>query len=1108
MHRCFALSILVLCLLSLLGVGAGGALAQAEDAGTLLLRMPAISADHLAFVYAGDLWLAERDGSSPRRLTVHAGVENSPYFSPDGRWIAFTGEYGGNDDVYVVSIDGGQPERLTWHPEDDTVRGWSRDGRVLFNSARLGFKGNISRLYLIGRGEGQPQPLPLPWGFRSCFSPDGSRLAYQQLPDPANGPWKRHRGGLMPPIWLLDLETYEVEEIPPAGSNNMHPVWLGDTVYFLSDREYTVNVFAYDTASEASSGASHQAIRQLTQHEGYDVRWLNGYGDHLVYEQAGRLHDLDLVSGSTRPLVVHIDPDLPSARPHWIPAGSYLQDGALSPSGARALFSARGEVVSVPASKGSVRNLSNAPGSHERQPAWSPDGRYVAYLSDASGEYRLVIDDLSGERPSRSLALSAEPTFYYQPVWSPDGGKILYTDKHRRIYVLDVETEGAAPIEVDQDGYTHPVRGLDPSWSPDGRWVTYTKRLPHHLRAVFVYELASGERHQVTDGRSDASHSVFSRDGQYLYFTLSAEYGLNAAWLDMSSFDRPEKRGLYLAVLRQDAASPLADESDEEPIHETAPAQDGDEAAGKEKTADSLPEVRIDFENLDQRIVALPVPAGAYLDLQVAASGALFYRSSDRAAATVADNADYELLRFDLEKRDSELFRGGVNGYSLSADGKKALLQLDSGGGWVIADTAGPADNGDRLSLSGAQLYVEPRAEWPQMLREAWRIHRDFFYDADMHGLDWPAMLARYEPFLEHVGHRSDLTYLLSELAAELVVGHAYVSGGDLPGDNEPPVGLLGTDFERDGEHYRLVRILRGDTWNNQRAPLHEPGIEVREGDYLLAVDGRPLAAPSNPYSLFVGTANRLITLTVNDKPTLDGARQVRVRPLYSDNALRMLDWVEANYRKVEELSDGRVAYVHVPNTAEQGYSFFTRYYFSQLDREAAVIDERFNSGGFVADYIIDLLDRPLLSYWATRDGGVFHSPLGSILGPKVMLINQFAASGGDALPYMFRRRDLGKLIGKRTWGGLIGIFDYPQLIDGGSVNSPRVAIFSPEGEWVVENQGVAPDIEVELLPVDFMAGRDPQLEKAVEVLLEELEANPVPVRTEPPPPSKRALQH
>ena len=1057
---------------------------------TLLVRQPSVARGRIAFTYAGDVWITGIDGGDARRLTVHPSVESDPYLSPDGRYVAFTGRYDGNADVFVVPADGGDPLRLTFHPGPDQAAGFTPDGsRVLFSSPRASHS-RFFRLFTVPREGGFPEPLPIPMGWRGAYSPDGRRIAYTPISD-AFGTWRLYRGGMTTPIWIFDFATNEIEVVPHENASDTRPFFVGPTLYFLSDRRGTMNLYAYDTRTKR--------LDQVTRHDDFDVKSASGDGRTIVYEQAGRLHRLDLDEGAPRALPVRVSPDIPSARPQFENALSHVRAAEISPTGARAVLEARGEILTVPAKKGDVRNLTRTPGVHDRSPAWSPDGTRIAYFSDASGEYDLYLASQDGLEPPRRVPLGEE-TFYHSPRWSPDSKRILFTDKRLNVHYVDVES--GSRVLVDTDTYDHPIRSLDPVWSPDGKYIAYTKRQLNQLRAVFIHDVEAGRSHRVTDGMTDSTFAAWSRDGKHLFFAASTNYGLNTGWLDMSSYERPVKRALYCVVLAKDAPSPLAPESDEEKKKDEAKPE-----GEKDEKKDATVAVEIDFEGIDQRIVSLPVPEGNHSNLQSAADGKLFYLSAEPGASIFAASR-FDLKRFDMKERKSEDYLTGLLDYRVSADGKKVLVvSAPPGGGGggspfarrapasiAIVDAGGSPKPGEgALSLDSMQIRIDPRAEWRQIFDEAWRIERDYFYDPHMHGCDWAAMKEKYAPFVEHVGHREDLNSLLGMLIGEMVVGHNYVGGGDQPSEDATPVGLLGADLSVENGRYRIGKIYGGLNFDpGLRAPLTEPGVRASEGDYLLSVDGRDLVPPGNPYALFVGTAGKQTVLRLAADPSGEGVWTTTVVPIPDETALRTRAWIEANRKRVDELSGGRIAYVYMPNTAEAGYTSFNRYYFAGLDKEGVVIDERFNGGGSVADYVIDLLDRPLLSWWATREGKPFATPNGSIFGPKAMIINEYAGSGGDAMPHFFRRRGLGKLVGKRTWGGLVGIYDYPPLIDGGFLTAPRLAIFSPDGRWEVENEGVPPDVEVEMTPKLVIEGRDPQLEKAVEIVLAELAKRPV----------------
>ena len=1091
----------LLALNSLFGLGLRAQTAPPAPTETLLLREPALSRDKLAFSYAGDIWLAGRDGSNPQRLTVGPGVETSPHFSPDGQWLAFTGDYDRNADVYVVAVSGGQPRRLTWHPSGEVVRDWTPDGqRILFSSSQEAYARSL-QLFTVPMSGGLPTRLPLLMGEKGSYSPDGKTLAHTHITN-ATATWKHYRGGQTGPIWLTDLQTLATEEIPHENATDTSPLWLGGKVYFLSDRARTNNVFVYDPATKK--------VEQLTRHNDYDVKALSGNGPDLVYEQAGRLHVLNTASGRTTDLRISISPEVLALRPQYRSVAGMMRGAAISPTGVRAVVEARGDVFTVPAKKGESRNLTHSDTSHERYPAWSPDGAHIAYVSDASGEYQLMVQDQRGLKPAQAYSLGPN-SFYFKPMWSPDSKKIAYTDKKLALWYLDLSSKKTTRVAADTYGPLLGEPALDPAWSPDGQWLAYAQQMANHMRTVWLYHLPSGRRVAVSDGRSDATAPAFSRDGKYLFFTGSTDVALRATWLDMSSYDRNSKRTMYVAVLNRRDPSPFAPQSDEEKEAISKPDSIivgkpvGNRPAPKVAVKDLKPrkpaataKVEIDTVGLGQRILALPGSAvGELSNVQAADGDKIFYLEQMSASVAAGPDAPQtpptqRLHRYDLKERKNELYLAEVNDYALSADGKK-LLYMAPRDSYGIVEAGGRPSAGDgKMALTGLDSYVDPRHEWAQMFDEVWRLERDYFYDPGMHGLDWAATKKKYAGFLPHVAHRADLNYLFAEMMGEMVVGHNYVSGGDMPTLMANPVGLLGADYEVVNGQYRFKKVFNGESFNpSLRAPLTGPGVGVKAGDYLLAVNNRPLRGTDNVYSFFENTVGKQITLLVNDQPSTRGAREVTVVPVASEALLRRIAWVEGNRRTVDRLTGGKVAYVYLPNTGAEGYEFFNRYYFSQLDKQAVIVDERFNGGGFVADYILDLLNRPLLSYWAPREGRAFTSPGSSIYGPKVMLVNEFAGSGGDALPAFFRRRGLGTVIGKRTWGGLVGISGYPPLIDGGSVTSPSFAVYSPDGKWEIENEGVAPDIEVDVRPADTQNGADPQLAKAIEVILQDMAKQP-----------------
>jgi tricorn protease len=1090
---------------------------SAHASGPLLMQTPTLSKTHIAFAYAGDLWLVARDGGEARLLTSGSGTKSNPVFSPDGSMIAFTGDYDGNVDVYVMPSTGGVPKRLTYHPAIDEVVGWAPDGKsVLFRSSRNSYS-RFNRLFTVSLDGGLPHELPLPTAEFGVFSPDGKHIAYVPVDNnrrlSAIG-WKRYRGGKASRVWIANLTDLNLEQMPREASNDGNPMWVGSKIYFLSDRNGPFSLFAFDLKTKK--------VEQALPGNGVDIKSASAGPDAIVYEQFGSLNLFEPTTGKSKTVAVTVPADLPNIRPHFRKVENEIAGAAISPSGARAVFEAHGEILTAPGEKGDIRNLTNTPGTMERDPAWSPDGKWIAYFSDESGEYQLFLKNPDGMGEPKKISLGAPASFYYDPIWSPDSKKIVFSDKRLNIWYVDLAK--STPVKIDTDTYDNPTRTLDPVWSPDSRWVAYSKTLVSHMHAIFAYSLDQAKSLQLTDGLSDARFPAFDQKGQYLYFTASTDVGPTTGWLDLSSINRPITRSAYLMVLRKDQPSPLAPESDEEksaaaddskPDTDKAPSKadekpDQEPANPEEKAkaqdaraARSVKNegvtVRIDAENISQRILALPIPPRDYGRLVAGKAGTIFLVEDPQRPGP---DQQTTLWRFDLTSRKPERLMEGVNNLAISFDGKKMLYSKGRRESmkWFISSAIAPAHGEGPaagrpeapMNLTRLEVLVDPRAEWKEEYNEVWRIERDFFYDPSLHGLNLPAARKQYEPYLENVGSRIDFSYLLSDMLGELTVGHMYIRTPADPPSEQGKVGLLGADYSIENGHYRFTRIYQGENWNPQlRAPLTQPGVNVQEGDYLFAVNGRELKSTDEVFELFAGTAEKATVLKIGSTPDGKSARTVTVVPIESEGALRNRAWIEGNLHKVDQLSGGKVAYVYLPDTGFGGYTSFNRYFFAQVGREGAVIDERFNGGGSAADYVIDYLKRPLQNYWMTREGHDFTTPVGAIFGPKAMIINMYAGSGGDALPWYFHDAKLGPLVGTRTWGGLVGIYDYPNLMDGGSVTAPRVAFYNRTGDWDVENHGVAPDVEVEITPKEWMSGHDPQLEKAVALVMDSLKKNP-----------------
>ncbi len=1014
----------------------------------LLLQKPTLSKTHIVFVYAGDLWSVPRAGGDAVRLTSGAGPATAPAFSPDGTRIAFTGEYDGNVDVFVVPSSGGVPKRLTWHPAVDRVMGWTPDGKaVLFTSPRTAYS-RFNEMFSVPADGGVEEKLPLPNGYQASMSPDGQSIAFE--PTGGGSPaWKRYRGGRAMRIWLARLSDSATTKVPRTNSNDFNPMWAGDRVYFLSDRGGPVTLHYYDIKTKA--------VREAIANQGLDLKSAGLGPDAIVYEQFGGLHLYDLKSGKTQPVPIRVQGDLPELRARFVNVGRRLGAAAVSPNGSRAVFEARGEIFTVPAEKGDPRNLTNSPGVMERSPQWSPDGKTIAYLSDESGEYALHLAPQSGVGEVAKIEL--KPGFYRWPRFSPDSRKIALVDSFQRLWYVDLDSK--KQVEVAQDSYQLRTGDIAGAWSPDSKWLAYSRVLPINMSAVCLYSVAEGKSTQITDGMSDATNPVFDKDGKYLYFLASTNSG-ESLGVDIHLIARTMTSSIYLAVLDKTLPSPLAPESDDEkPAEEKKPAE-----AAKPKPAPV--EVKIDLEGIDQRILSLPMPPRRYVSLQVAKAGVLLAIEGPQPGGGGPMSVVH---RYDLKTRKSDVPLSGIAGFEMSHGGEKALYR--QGDNWIIAalkpmaaGAAGPSPAPappaggppqGTLKTSGIEVRADPAQEWKQMYREAWRLERDWFYDRNFHGLDLKATEKKYEPYLRSVASRQDLTYLFQEALGNLVIGHLNAGGGDTPEVKRVQTGLLGADYEVADGRYRFARVYSGENWNPQlRAPLTQPGVNVKVGEYLLAVNGREVRAPENIHSFFEGLANKSVVLKVGPDAGGAGAREVTVVPVTDEYSLRNLAWIEENRRKVDKLTGGKVAYVYMPNTSYDGLTSFNRYFYAQIGKQAAIIDERYNGGGLVATDIAEILTRKPLSAAANRLGMDPVQPQG-IFGPKVMIINERAGSGGDAMPWFFKRAGAGKLIGTRTWGGLVGWAGAPPLMDGGYVSAPSSGFYNPlTGEWEVENIGIA----------------------------------------------------
>ena len=1049
-----------------------------------LLRYPDVSETQVTFVYGGDIWVAPKEGGTAHRLSSPDGEEMFPRFSPDGQTIAFSGNYDGNPDIYTIPAMGGTPTRVTHHPEMDMLLDWYPSGdSLLFASQMASGRERYSQLYSTTPTGGLPQKLPVPYGEFGAISPDGETIAFTRK-SRVFRTWKRYRGGMAPEIWLFDLQSKEATNITQSAANDEMPMWHGQTLYFLSDRgpNQRYNIWAYDLEAED--------MRQVTEFTEFDVHFPAIGPSEMVFEAGGQLHLMDLDTEETTPIDIDVVTDRADIKPTTEDVGSMMQAAWISPKGNRAVVQARGELFSVPAEHGPIRNLTRSSGAAERYPAWSPTGEQIAYFSDRSGEYELTVQNADGSGEATTLTSLGEG-FRYQPYWSPDGEKVAFIDEAMQIQIHDTESGETTTIDEGQWMTHGALSNFSVSWSPDSRWLAYHRGLDNRHGAVFLYDTQAEERHQVTSEFYHTADPVFDPNGDYLYVQTARNFDPVYSGVD-NSFVYPNMTKLAAIPLRKDVDSPLAPRNDEvEPEDDENGESEGGAQTESEEESDA---VEIDLNGFEQRLVELPPKPGNYTNLQ-AAEGKLVYRRLPRSGS---GDEQSPIVYYDVEAREEQTVMEDADGYRLSANGKKLLVMQR--GRLAIVDLQPGQQMDTPLRTDELQMRLDPRAEWQQLFTEAWRLQRDYFYDPNMHGVDWDAIRAQYGALVDDAASRADVNFLIGEMIAELNASHTYRGGGDTEQPERRGVGLLGVDWSLDNGAYRIERIIDGAPWTSEvRSPLHRPGVDVSEGDYVLAVNGSPIDTEQDPWAAFGGLAGETVALTVNDQPTMEGAREVIVETMSSDDRLRYLDWVDANRQYVEEQTDGRVGYVYVPNTGIDGQTELVRQFRAQFTKDALIIDERFNSGGQIPDRFVELLNRPAKAFWAVRHGTDWQWPPVAHFGPKTMLINGWSGSGGDAFPDYFRKAGLGPLIGTRTWGGLIGISGAPALIDGGSVSVPTFRMYNPDGTWFDEGYGVEPDIRVVDHPGQMARGQRPQLDRAIDEMMQALETY-TPAKPERPP--------
>lgn len=1078
-----------------------------------VLRFPAIYGEQIVFSYAGDLYTVASSGGIARKLTSHEGYEAFARFSPDGKNIAFTAEYDGNREVYLIPADGGVPKRLTYTPSlgrddisdrmgpNNIVMGWTNDGKnIVFRSRMREWDNFLGQLYLVPSAGGTPTQFPLPRGGFCSFSPDDKKLAYNRVFREFRT-WKRYRGGMTDDIWIFDFETKKLENITNNPAQDIIPMWGGDKIYFLSDRDENkrMNLFAHDLATKET--------KKLTNFTDYDIKFPSLGPKAIVFENGGYIYRFDLASEQAAKVPVMIADDMVSGRGKVAKVSDRVTNYEISPDGKRALFGARGEIFTVPAKYGNTRNLTSSPGIHERDSKWSPDGKWIAYISDRSGEDEIYIMPQDGQGEAQQITKNAD-TYKYQIFWSPDGKKILWSDKLLRLNYVDLEKKEVVEVAKAEIAEIHQY-----SWSPDSRWIAYSKPEVEMQPKIYLYSLETKKSYEVTDGWYTSYGPCFSSDGKYLFFISDRDFNpiysrteWNHAYLSMSR--------IYLLTLAADTKSPFEPKSDEVELRkETEKPAAGAKAEAKEKKEASKGEeskpaeakevkkevsVKVDPDGLKSRIVGLPIEVSNYLGIASAGNNIYYLKRGDSDRQT-------SLKLYDLaEKKETDL--GSINGFEISADEKKMIVSKE--GDYAIIDLPkAPVKIEEKLDLSQMEMKLDLRAEWNQIFEECWRQMKCFFYAPNMHGVDWEAMRLRYRPLVQAVNHRADLTYIIGELIGELNAGHTYVGGGDMPVPKKVKVGMLGAQFERDAQtgFYKIKKILRGENWDRSlRSPLTEIGVNVKEGEYLIAINGMPTSKMTDMYEALYNTAGKQVTLKVNAKPEEKGSRDVVVIPIETENSLYYYTWVQENIEKVDKATGGKVGYIHIPDMGPSGLNEFVKHYYPQLRKKALIIDVRGNGGGNVSPMIIERLRREIAMMEMSRDTVARPDPDGILLGPKVCLINEFSASDGDIFPYRFKKYNLGKLIGKRTWGGVVGIRGSLPLLDGGSLMKPEFAPYSEEGKgWIIEGIGVEPDIYVDNDPTKEYAGIDEQLNKAIEVIIEELKTKEVKLPPIPPYPKR-----
>uniref|UniRef100_A0A832G6T9 Tricorn protease homolog n=1 Tax=Ignavibacterium album TaxID=591197 RepID=A0A832G6T9_9BACT len=1059
-----------------------------------MFQYPDVSKTHISFTYAGDIWIVPKEGGTAFRLTTAKGTEGFAKFSPDGSQLAFSGNYDGNLDVYVIQALGGLPKRITSHGMPDRIVDWFPDGKnLLFASSRESGKQRFNQFYKVSKDGGLPEKLPLPYAEFGSVSPDGKKIAFTTRTRMFRT-WKRYLGGLAADIYIYDLEKKTSENISNNAANDEIPMWKENKIYFLSDRDKNqrYNIWVYDLATKQN--------RQLTFFDKFDVHFPSIGDNEIVFEAGGLLYLLDLSTEKIREVKVNVVTDAATLLAQNENVEKLIQNFSISYNGSRALFEARGEIFSVPAENGAVINLTQSSGSAERYPAWSPNGKYIAYFSDKNAEYQLTIRDI--ENPSTEKTLTSfDDGFRYKIYWSPDSKKLAFIDQTMTTYYYDMDKGKSFKVDKQKWMYEGNLQNFSVSWSSDSRYIAYEKELESRFSAIAIYDTKEDKIHQVTTGYYNDSNPVFDPDGKYLYFLTNRNF--NPVYSDFdNTWIYPNSTQIAAVTLLKETLSPLFPKNDSIAVKKDEESKTDDKKSDEKKDSkkdeQKVKEIKIDFDGFEERAVILPPSAGNFGKISAVSGKLVFHRVPNSGSA----DKKKPVMFYDLDKREEKTIVDDADSYQISADGKKILIAKQNS--FSIVDVAPDQKLDKKLPTNQLEMTVVPKEEWKQIFNDVWRLERDFFYDKNMHGVDWKEMKKRYGALIENAVTRSDVNFIIGELIAELNASHTYRGGGDEETPLQRAVGYLGIDWELSNGAYHIKRIVNGAAWDTEvRSPLLASGLKVKEGDYILAVNGVKIDVTKDPWSAFEGLADKTVELTINNKPSTDGAWTIVVKTLSDETRLRNLEWIESNRKRVEEATDGKIGYIYVPSTGIDGQTELVRQFYAQYTKQGLIIDERFNNGGQIPDRFIELLDRKPLAFWAVRDGSNWQWPPVANFGPKVMLINGWSGSGGDAFPDYFRKAKLGPLVGARTWGGLIGITGAPALIDGGSVTVPTFRMYDPDGKWFKEGHGVDPDIDVPEDPGMLANGVDVQLERAIQEALRLLKENP-PVNPKQPEYEKR----